>query len=282
MRIPPAPFLLACFIPSFACSSAPAADGCKIDDDCKGDRVCEEGACVAPDGPSAGGATADGGAIPGGGDAGGGNETGPGGGTTEPGAPQFLSFGTNVTKLDGGDPPLVTFTAVLTDPDGVDDLIGGSLLDESGAPYGAFVTSGQEGAYQMTVTWEDINTITAIDFAPGADGMRSFTAEFFDGAGHKATRNISLTLSCSGLAACDGRCREGRCGTQCVYFGDNDNCGACDNDCGNGFCDSEQQVCTGLEDTDAFCSDGFDNDEDGYFDCTDFNCSMNPDVTVCP
>jgi hypothetical protein len=45
----------------------------------------------------------------------------------------------------------ITFTAVLTDPDGIDDLIGGSLTNADGSiQYGAFVTSGQEGSYSLT------------------------------------------------------------------------------------------------------------------------------------
>jgi hypothetical protein len=32
---------------------------------------------------------------------------------------------------------------------------------------------------------------------------------------------------------------------------------------------------------DAACSDGKDNDGDGFADCDDFDCSWNPQVTVC-
>jgi hypothetical protein len=35
------------------------------------------------------------------------------------------------------------------------------------------------------------------------------------------------------------------------------------------------------EDTDALCSDGVDNDGDGYLDCDDFDCSRSDAVTVC-
>ncbi|MGK0358898.1 MAG: hypothetical protein ACI9U2_001192 [Bradymonadia bacterium] len=35
------------------------------------------------------------------------------------------------------------------------------------------------------------------------------------------------------------------------------------------------------EDTDALCSDGLDNDDDGVVDCEDFDCSRNNDITVC-
>jgi hypothetical protein len=246
--------------------------GCSSDADCKGNRVCEAGACVDYEpgsGPS--GTTASG--------------NGAGGGTTEPGAPEFLSFGTNVPALDGqGETPAVTFTAVVTDPDGVDDVIGGSLLDQSGAPYGAFATSGQEGAYEMTLTWDQIDTVAAIDFDPGPGASRTFTAEFFDASGKKATRSISLSLTCNGSSACDGQCGLARCTTECVWLDSTENCGACGNDCGSGWCETEDGApyCFGAENTNALCSDGVDNDGDGYFDCVDYNCSQSSSVTVCP
>jgi hypothetical protein len=43
-------------------------------------------------------------------------------------------------------------------------------------------------------------------------------------------------------------------------------------------------VCGGPEDTTTTCSDGRDNDCDGFTDCSDFECqrAMNPRVTICP
>jgi hypothetical protein len=38
---------------------------------------------------------------------------------------------------------------------------------------------------------------------------------------------------------------------------------------------------SGMENTNASCSDGVDNDCDGYVDCNDFNCSRTAAVTVC-
>jgi hypothetical protein len=38
---------------------------------------------------------------------------------------------------------------------------------------------------------------------------------------------------------------------------------------------------SGMESTNASCSDGVDNDCDGYVDCNDFNCSRTAAVTVC-
>lgn len=37
----------------------------------------------------------------------------------------------------------------------------------------------------------------------------------------------------------------------------------------------------GPEDSDLTCNDGVDNDENGHADCSDWNCSRNPIVTVC-
>ncbi|MGH1341397.1 MAG: hypothetical protein ACRBN8_07600 [Nannocystales bacterium] len=63
-----------------------------------------------------------------------------------------------------------------------------------------------------------------------------------------------------------------------------------DND-GNGFTDCDDfsctraenvTVCEGMvENTDALCSDGIDNDGNGFTDCDDFDCSMNSDVSAC-
>jgi hypothetical protein len=36
-----------------------------------------------------------------------------------------------------------------------------------------------------------------------------------------------------------------------------------------------------VENTNETCSDGIDNDGDGYVDCEDYNCSKNANVTVC-
>ncbi|WP_394826815.1 hypothetical protein [Pendulispora albinea] len=130
---------------------------------------------------------------------------GVGPGQTQPGGPRFLAFASNVKTIGTGES--VTLTAVLTDPDGVDDVIGGTLK-EGDATYGAFVTSGQEGAYQMAISWADINKVKPIAFAMRTDGTRTLTAEFYDTAGHVAKADFTLALTCKGLAACNGSCTD--------------------------------------------------------------------------
>jgi hypothetical protein len=141
--------------------------------------------------------------------------------------PRFLSFGTNVVEVTQGE--TITFAAVLTDPDGIDDLIGGSLASASGSvTYGAFATNGQEGAYSLTVSWDQINATSPFRFT--VEESRSFTASFFDVAGNKATQTIDVRFHCSGYAGCDGTCVDlqtgdlvegwlfehcGECGTTC-------------------------------------------------------------------
>lgn len=64
-----------------------------------------------------------------------------------------------------------------------------------------------------------------------------------------------------------------------------------DND-GNGYADCEDYACLrsevvtvcgerGPEDSDETCTDGIDNDLDGFLDCEDFDCSRNDNVTLC-
>ena len=61
-------------------------------------------------------------------------------------------------------------------------------------------------------------------------------------------------------------------------------------DDGDGFIDCSDLHCqanpaTGCEGageaSDEACSDGVDNDDNGFSDCEDFNCNQNPFVTVC-
>ncbi len=84
---------------------------------------------------------------------------------------------------------------------------------------------------------------------------------------------------------CNGQCQNG----ECLAEDDDEACSDGEDNDDDGFVDCHDFDCSmsaavtvcGDEDDDAACSDDFDNDGDGYVDCDDFNCSMNPDVTVC-
>lgn len=179
----------------------------------------------------------------------------------DPNGPVILSFSTNVDSITEGES--ITFTAVVTDPDGIDDLIGGTLSAPSGDAFGPFATAAQEGAYSATVSWSQLDQVETIEFENEA--TTTFVATFFDTSGHSTTATKSITLHCDGIAACDGVCtdlRESRdncgacgnqiashlicnegapscptpgqvdCGTACFDLLDSDtNCGACGNDC---------------------------------------------------
>lgn len=73
-----------------------------------------------------------------------------------------------------------------------------------------------------------------------------------------------------GEAVCDDECVD-------VFFSE-EHCGGCNQACGGECYEGE---CFEEENTNARCDDGEDNDLDGYVDCEDFDCSDNPNVTVC-
>ena len=147
--------------------------------------------------------------------------------TSTDGGPFFLSFSTNVGTITDGES--VVFTATVSDPDGLDDIAGGSLFTGDGAfSYGPFVAAGQEGTYSITVSWEAIDQVEAIEFE-SIDVERVFRAEFYDTKGKSASRDTMITLSCPGGGACDGACKD--------FQVDAENCGACENVC-EGGCDS--------------------------------------------
>lgn len=157
--------------------------------------------------------------------------TGP---TSMPGGPMFLSFSANVSSLTQDES--VTFTAILTDPDGLTDIAGGSLRsgDES-LEFGPFITAGQPGTYSISLTWAQIHQTETIEF-DGGELPRTFRAVFFDQDGLKATQDITLPLVCAGGAACDGACTD--------LAIDGLNCGECRYTCRGGPEACEAGACT--------------------------------------
>ncbi len=168
------------------------------------------------------------------------------------GAPVFLSLQTNVSKITAGES--VIFTAVLTDPDGVDDIVGGTLSDASGQiGYGPFVAAGQEGTYSITVSWDEMQQAEAIQFE-GVDLGRVFRAEFYDQGANKVQQDVDLTLTCAEGSACDGVCTD--------IMVSAEHCGACGKVCGGG-CGGGQcapawgecfDIDSGFETCGAYCS----------------------------
>jgi len=189
-------------------------------------------ACSSPDAGTGGGSAAGSGGGPGASSASlqssasssGGGASGAGAGGTAPtNGPQLLAFGADVSTITAGGH--VTFTAQLADPDGVGDIAGGSLVDDLGA-YGSFVGTAQPGTYQLSLSWAQINQARSIRFPSGATIERSFTARFFDHENHGAERSLTLTLTCHGLAACNGACVD--------PLQSPDACATCDPPCAGG------------------------------------------------
>jgi hypothetical protein len=127
--------------------------------------------------------------------------------TQDPEGPRILTFNTNIAKVDDGPYSSVIFSLVVTDPDGVDDVIGGTLFDPvTNRPYGVLMTSASEGSYSMTLSWDAINTVRSIDVLGVAD--REFEVEIFDVVGHRTTGELTLQLACHAPddLACNGEC----------------------------------------------------------------------------
>ncbi|MCY1057549.1 hypothetical protein [Nannocystis sp. SCPEA4] len=175
--------------------------------------------------------------------------------TSVEGGPVFLSLSTNVGMLTQDESVIIT--AILTDPDGVDDIVGGSLLNGDGSvDFGPFVAAGQEGTYSITLTWAQIHQAEPIHFE-NAPYDRTFSARFFDQAAHAATKTIPVTLQCTGGSACDGTCTD--------LNADGVNCGTCGHTCTSMGCEA------------GACKPAWSEcfmDEDGFSTCTEICQSL--------
>lgn len=119
-----------------------------------------------------------------------------------PDAPRIISIGTNVSELTDGES--VRFVAVVTDPAGIQNLVGGQLTSADGnIKYGAFVAS-QQGAYSLDLSWAQISQTDRLGFA--SELKRTFVAEFYNVLGLRTSASIELRFHCRGEPACDGRC----------------------------------------------------------------------------
>lgn len=162
--------------------------------------------------------------LPDGGGGGGGG--GGSGGSTSPAAPKILTVSTNLKTLHENE--ILTVSAVVTDPNGIGDVIGGQLLTvDGGAAYGAFATDAGEGAYSLSLSWPAINATESIDTGVGMPTSRTFRATFFDAEGNSSYRDISVDFACRNTqaAACGGVCDSGptQYSTQ--------QCGSCNHSC---------------------------------------------------
>lgn len=165
-------------------------------------------------------------------------------GTCDPlaeGAPRIIDLAISNTIATPSNPLVIS--AIVTDPDGIDDLIGGTLKSPSGATYGAFQTAAAEGSYQLTLSWNQLNAVQPIVFEQPIP--RDLVAEFYDQAGNKVQRSLNISLACDNgnEAACTpGVCVDLRTSK--------DHCGACNNTLepiAELYCDNGNPTCDNLD-----------------------------------
>jgi hypothetical protein len=204
------------------------SDECDRNSDCGGGERCDDGECVdIGEGEGEGG-------------------EGEGEGEQPPplpacgavGCPEILSFTSNRTTITNFNTAVIS--AVVTDPDGVADLLGGVLFDPStNGTYGTFIATGA-GTFSIDVDWDVLDPVRSIEFTSSA--TRILRGRFFDQGGLEAFADVTVTLRCDDNTerACDGQCGFERCNGTCqrsTSFSNDDNCGGCGVSCGNGFCE---------------------------------------------
>lgn len=222
-------------------------------------------------------------------------------------SPRIVNFAANQTTMRPAD--TLTLSVIVSDPDGVQDVLGGTLEQPGGGTYGTF--TGVSGAFSIQLTWTALNVVAPIN-APPNGTSRTLRARFFDAGGHNAIAELTITLQCdgSGRSACAGSCfdlstnhlhcgacntplpsgyedciagvpacNSGRtyCGGQCVATDTNDDhCGGCNRPLGAGYdeCRNGRPSCySGRTDCSGTCAD-LDHDSQHCGMCS-ISCGMN-------
>jgi hypothetical protein len=214
------------------------------------------------------------------------------GGSSAPNAPKILSLSTNLMTMTSSDKLVVS--AVVTDPDGIDDLIGGTLTTTDGtSTFGAFATDASEGAYSISLTWADINATQPIDAPVDTTTPRAFRASFYDVAGHTVYRDVTVNLGCSDhRVACGGQCLIdacGVCGHTCTVCGDHvcstgETAGNCPLDCavcGDHVCSFGESAESCPADCPAVCGDQVCSPGESVASCA-MDCAVCGDLVCSP
>ncbi|MEM6989226.1 MAG: hypothetical protein AAF721_01975 [Myxococcota bacterium] len=139
-------------------------------------------------------------------------------------APTIVSLSADPPSISPGG--TVTISAIVTDPDGAADLVGGTLdTSDAAQTYGPFL-GPQRGVFTASVTWDILAELEAFRFA--GDGTLMLSVAFFDTDGAATTDTVAVGLSCDGDETSPGVCGDGLC----VDFDrDAAHCGECDQPC---------------------------------------------------
>lgn len=138
-----------------------------------------------------------------------------------------------------------TVSALVTDPEGLQDIVGGRLVDPvSGGIYGVFATTSSPGAYTFSIDWLIMQAVRPVDSSPLGGSDRLVRAEFFDLHGHVGSADVAIRVDC-GLSG------YGVCNNQCVLMSSSmANCGACGRAVPPGqVCSAGQVQCPSARDT---------------------------------
>ncbi|MEM6992961.1 MAG: hypothetical protein AAF721_20765 [Myxococcota bacterium] len=215
---------------------------CQAESACVGDLECHSGRCVAIGGgdtsPGDAGDDGPGGDGPGDGPGDNGSDDGDDAGDSaaddsggsDPGAPVIVSLNTDVSVIGPGESVLIS--AIVTDPDGIEDVIGGQLTTSDGtAVYATFAAAAQEGAYGVALGFEQVLTVEPSRQFEVLPHTRTLRVEFFDQSGATSWQSLSIDLGCNGNGGfvCGTECFPGEChptaqpcpeGSNCLRDGD--------------------------------------------------------------
>jgi hypothetical protein len=132
--------------------------------------------------------------------------------------PVLLSL--EVSQAEVSEDAPVILLATVVDPDGAQDLLGGSLRTASGDLVGVFSARGN-GLFELELDLADFGAVAPFDFYE-RDG-RTYSAIFLDTEQHQAAGQIALAFRCPA--------RHGGCGTACQPLDRDAACGACARAC---------------------------------------------------
>ena len=133
-------------------------------------------------------------------------------------APVFQVLNLDTTTVSPGD--RIEVTAVVSDPDGAADVLGGRITRVGSGAQVAVFRAISAGAFTATLTWDQLNAEETVVTGPEG-ARRTYLVTFVDNVGLEVHREIEILLTCaiSGQGLCDGACTRLDTIENCVTCG---------------------------------------------------------------
>ncbi len=132
--------------------------------------------------------------------------------SSSPDSPRILSLTVSPPALKPD--ASVVIGAIVSDPQGIADVAGGTFAQVGGNDLGVFAGTVGSGAFTYALSWDLAHAIDPLNF-PGDARQRDYRATFYDAKGNTTEKIVAIRFDCDPPGA---PIRNGTCDEACAQM----------------------------------------------------------------